>query len=101
MTDEPENATIRILQQIQATLADHTQRFERVDQRFENMQQQLDHRFDRVDREITDLLDNTIKSSGAASISLVRHENVQKQFAEMELELRELRSRLRKLEEKV
>jgi pantothenate kinase len=73
---------------------------ERMSGRFEQMQQQIDYRFDRVDRELTDLLDNTIKASGEASVALVRHENVQRQFAEMELEVRELKARIRKLEEK-
>jgi site-specific recombinase len=116
MADEADDAVIQILRQIQAKLSEHDRNFvglqeqmddrfehfqQHMDSRFERMQSQLDFRFDRVDRELTDLLDNTIKASGEASVSLVRHENVQRQFAEMELELRELRSRLRKLEEKV
>jgi hypothetical protein len=111
MAEDSESLTIQILRQIQANLSEvqaklveHDRRFEaldqRMDSRFERMQAQIDHRFDRVDHELTDLLDNTIKASGEASVALVRHENVQRQFAEMELELRELRLRLRKLEEK-
>jgi predicted nucleic acid-binding Zn-ribbon protein len=126
MAGEPDDLTIRILREIQASLVGHDARFQqidgrfeqidsrfeqidsrfveleqRMDSRFERMQTQIDHRFDRVDRELTDLLDSTIKASGAASVGLVRHENVQRQFAEMELELRDLRTRLKRLEEKV
>ena len=100
-----EDLTIQILRQIQAKLGDQDQRFERLearmDDRFERMQARIDHRFDRVDREITDLLDGTIKASGQASVALGRHENVQRQFVEMEMELRDLRARVRQLEEKV
>jgi chaperonin cofactor prefoldin len=102
---EETDLTIQILRQIQDKLGEHDRRFERLesrmDDRFERMQAQIDHRFDRVDREITELLDGTIKASGQASVSLVRHENVQRQFAEMEIELRELRVRLKAIEEKV
>jgi hypothetical protein len=133
MAGELEDATVLMLRQIQATLADHTLRFDqierrfdqverrfeqvdgrfeqiderfeefaaRMDRRFERMQGQMDYRFDKVDRQMTDLLDNTIKASGEASVALVRHGNVQRQFAEMELELRDLKERLRKLEERV
>ena len=109
---EESDLTIQILRQIQGTLGEHDRRFEQIDgrferlesrmnDRFERMQAQIDHRFDRVDREITDLLDNTIKASGQASVSLGRHENVQRQFVEMEVEIRELRARLKAIEEKV
>jgi hypothetical protein len=116
MADAPDDLTVRILREIQASLVGHDARFtqlerrfeqvdhrfeqleERMSGRFEQMQQQIDYRFDRVDRELTDLLDNTIKASGEASVALVRHENVQRQFAGMEV--RELKARIRKLEEK-
>jgi len=102
---EETDLTIQILRQIQTKLGEHDKRFgrieDRMDDRFERMQAQLDHRFDRVDRQITDALDSTIRASGQASVSLVRHENVQRQFVEMEVEIRELRARLKAIEEKV
>jgi hypothetical protein len=101
MAKDPADLTIQILREIQGSLSEVQTKLAEHDRRFDRMQQQIDHRFDRVDRELTDLLDNTIKASGEASVSLVRHENVQRQFAEMELELRELRARLQRLEEKV
>ena len=126
MAEQNDSLMIEILRQIQGTLAEHSRRFEQIDRRFEQMQarmderfeqvdgrfeqvdsrfermqRQIDHRFDRVDRELTELLDSTIRASGEASVSMVRHESVQRQFAEMELALRAVRERLQRLEEKV
>ncbi len=92
MADESDDLAIQILRQIQAKLGEHDQRFgqidqrfgglgQRMDSRFERVLAQIDHRFDRVDHELTGLLDNTIRASGGASVALVRHENVQRQFA--------------------
>ena len=115
MADEPESATIRILQQIQATLADHTRRFEQidgrfeqidarfeqVDRRFQRMQEQMDYRFDAVDRRLTEVLDTAITALGSAGHANVRHDNVQHQLSESQLDLRHVKDRLRRLEDRV
>ena len=94
MAKEPEDAVIEILKQIQSKLVEH-------DRRFERMQQQMDFRFDGVERKLGEVIDTTTKALGTAAVANVRHDSVSQHFAEMELELRDLRSRLRKLEEKV
>ncbi len=96
-----ENVTIQILQQIQATLADHSRRFEQIDRKFERMQQQMDHRFDGVERKLGEVMDATTKALGSSAVANVRHDTVQVHLAEMEIELRDLRARLRAVEEKV
>ena len=73
----------------------------RVDARFERMQTQIDHRFDQVDRRLSEVLDTAITALGSAGHSNVRHETVQHQIAEFELEIRDLKSRLQRLEERV
>ncbi len=108
MAEEPESAVIQILRQIQAKLVEHDRGFEQIDRRlehidrrFDGFQEQIDHRFDGVERKLGEVIDATTKALGAAAVANVRHDSVSQHFAEMELELRDLRSRLRKLEEKV
>ena len=91
---EESDLTIQILRQIQDKLVQH-------DRQFERMQAQIDHRFDLVDRRLSELVDGTVKALGTASIANVRHDSVQNQLAEVELELRDVKSRLRLLEERV
>ena len=101
MADEPNNAVIEILRQIQAKLVEHDGRFQSMDRRFKAMQEQIDYRFDGVDRKLGEVMDATTKALGSASIANVRHDSVQTHLAEVELELRDVRARLRQLEEKV
>lgn len=108
MAKEPQDAVLNILKQIQAKLLEHDQRFEQIDRRFEQidrrferMQEQIDHRFDLVDRRFDELTDASIKALGAASYANVRHDREQQHDAGVELELRDIRARLSKLEEKV
>jgi hypothetical protein len=100
MADESD-LTIQILRQIQAKLGEHDQRFEAIDRRFERVQAQMDFRFDAVERKLGEVIDSTAKALGTGAIANVRHDSVQNQLAEVELELRDLRSRLQRLEEKV
>ena len=97
MADEPEDVTIQILRQIQAKLGEHDERFTLIDRRFERMQQQLDHRFDGVERKLGEVIDATTKALGSAAVANVR----QIHLADVELELRDLRARLQRIEEKV
>jgi hypothetical protein len=112
MAREPQDATLQILRQIQSKLTDHDRHFEQLDERFErlqeqidrrfrSMQEQLDGRFDAVDRRLDELLDATITALGTASVANVRHERANRHDAEVELELRKRRARLKQLEEKV
>ena len=105
MASESENLTIQILQQIQATLADHSRRFEnmqqQMDRRFELLQQQMEFRFDAVERKIGEGVDATTVALGKAELANVRHDSTQVQLAGVEIELRAVRARLKALEEKV
>ncbi|MBN9304279.1 MAG: hypothetical protein BGO82_18055 [Devosia sp. 67-54] len=94
MANEADDAVIQILRQIQDKLVEH-------DRRFDRMQHQMDHRFDGVDRKLGEVIDATTKALGTAAIANVRHDSVQTQLAEVELEVRDLRARVRELEEKV
>jgi hypothetical protein len=93
MADESD-LTIQILREDQAKLAGH-------DRHFGRLQQQMDYRFDGVERKIGELIDGTTRALGTAAMANVRHDSVAQHFAEVELEPRGLRSRLQKLEEKV
>ncbi len=108
MAKDADNLTIQILRQIQEKLSEHDgrfgqidQRFEQIDRWFERMQEQLEHCFDGVERKVGELIDSTARALGTAAVAKVRHDSASQHFAEMELELRDMRSRLRKLEEKV
>jgi hypothetical protein len=101
MAEESESLTIEILRQIQSRLVDQEPRFEVVERRLERMQDQMDHRFDGVERKLGEVIDATTRALGTAAVSNVRHDGVQVHLAEMEIELRDLRSRVRQLEEKV
>ena len=99
MADSSNDLTIQILRQIQEKLGEHDKRFEQIDRRFERMQQQLDYRFDGVERKLGEVIDATTKAPGSAAVANVRHDSVQTHLAEVELELRDLRARLQRLEE--
>ena len=99
MAEETDSLTIQILREIQEKLVDHDRRFEQIDRRFERMQQQMDYRFDGVERKLGEVIDSTTKALGTAAVANVRHDSVQQHLAEVELELRDLRSRLQRLEE--
>ena len=108
MAREPQDAVLQILKQIQTKLGEHDQRFEQIDRRFEQidrrferMQEQIDHRFDAVDRRLEELMDAAIAALGTASVANIRHERAQRHDAEVDIELRKLRARLKSLEEKV
>jgi chromosome segregation ATPase len=52
MAEDPQDLTIRILREIQATLLNHDLRFEQIDRRFEQIDrrfEQLEGRFERTD----------------------------------------------------
>jgi hypothetical protein len=101
MADGPDNLTIQILRLIQADLGDVKQKLGEHDRRFERIEHQMDYRFDGVERKIGELIDTSTKALGTASVANVRHDSASQRFAELELELREMRDRLRRLEEKV
>jgi hypothetical protein len=76
-------AMIRILQNIQQTLADHTKRFDG-----------MERRFDRVDRHLDEMNDDVIAALGLSSHANVRNAGIQK-------EMDELKKRVERLEEKL
>jgi hypothetical protein len=96
-----EDLTIQILRQIQEKLADVQETLSQHDRDFGSLRDQMNRRFDASDLRIGELVDSTIKALGTSSIANVRHDSVQHHLAEVELELRELRSRLKRLEERV
>jgi hypothetical protein len=83
MAKEPMDAVMPILQQIQATLADHGR-----------LLREHTGSFKRIEVRLDELQDSVVTAIGLAAHSNVRHENVQRQ-------IEELRERVERLEEKV
>jgi hypothetical protein len=83
MAKQPDDMVIHILQQIQATLADHGRMHE-------------EHRqaFVRIERRLEEALDSSITAIGLASHANVRHGSVQEEIAD-------LKKRVERLEEKL
>ncbi len=82
MAKQPDDLVVRILRQIQATLADHTKQFKHIDERFERMEQQFD-----------DVHDGMITALGLASHANVRDQGLQR-------EINDIKKRLKRLEAK-
>jgi uncharacterized coiled-coil DUF342 family protein len=82
MAKQPEDMVVRLLRDIQHTLADHSRRFDQMDNRFDEMRRQLD-----------DLNDGTITALGLASHAHVRDDGIQK-------EIDDLKKRIKRLEAK-
>ena len=101
MADQPDNLTIQILREIQSDLGRVNQKLEDHDRRFDRMQAQIDNRIDGAERKIGELIEISTRALGKADVSIVRHDSAQYRFAEVEMELRELRGRIRELEDKV
>jgi chromosome segregation ATPase len=83
MTEQPDDMVPRILQNIQQTLADHTRRFDR-----------LDERFDRVEHQLQELNADAIAALRLATQVNVRSAGIQK-------EIDQLKKRVERLEEKL
>jgi predicted nucleic acid-binding Zn-ribbon protein len=83
MAKQPDDMVMRILQNIQQTLADHTRRFDGIDQRF-----------DRVERQLEESNADMIAALGLASHVNVRNAGIQK-------DIDELKKRVERLEEKL
>ena len=83
MAREPEDLVIRILREIQGTLSEHTQRFDRTDESLAQIERRLD-----------DVHQGMITSLGLAGHAHVRQDGVQK-------ELDELKQRIERLEERL
>ena len=82
MVKQPEGVVVRILRDIQHTLAGHTRRFDQVDQRF-----------DRLERRMDEVNEGMITALGLAGHAHVRNDRVQK-------ELDDLKKRVKRLEAK-
>jgi septal ring factor EnvC (AmiA/AmiB activator) len=82
MAREPEDVVVRILRQIQATQAEHSKQFVRMDERFERLEQQ-----------VGELNDDMMAALGLASHVNVREQNIQK-------EINDIKKRLKRLEAK-
>ena len=83
MAKQPEDLVMRILRDIQSTLADHTKSFDRIDQRFEGIERRLD-----------EMHDGMIAALGLGSHAQVRDESMKK-------EIEDLKRRVKRLEAKV
>jgi hypothetical protein len=83
MAKQPDDMVVRILQQIQATLADQNRMHE-------------EHRqaFDRIERRLDESLNTSITAIGLAGHANVRHGNVEEEIAD-------LKKRVERLEEKL
>jgi hypothetical protein len=82
MAKQPEDLVVRILRDIQQTLADHTKRFDTIDERF-----------DRVEHRLTDVNDGMVTALGLAGHAHVRDDSIQK-------EIDGLKKRVKRLEAK-
>ena len=71
MAREPEDAVMRILQQIQSALADHGRKLD-----------EHTKRFDQIDVQLQELRDGMVTSLGLSAHANVRHDNVQRQIEE-------------------
>ena len=76
MAKQPENLVLRILKEIQQTLAEHGRRF------------------NQLDRRLGDIHRGTLAELGLGTNAHVRHDTVRK-------ELEDIKKRLKRLEEKV
>ena len=83
MPKQPEDLTLRILKGIQATLSGHSKRFDRIDHRFEGLEQRLD-----------EINEGMIAALGLASHAHVRDDSMKK-------DLNDLKKRVKRLEAKV
>ena len=94
MANAPEDAVLLILQQIQATLADHGRAHAEHAKSFKRMEIPMD-----------ELQESMVSALGLAAHSNVRHENVQRQIEELAARVErldeELRQRVVRLEERV
>lgn len=65
MSEEPENHTIRLLQEMRAEMRE---RFDKVDERFEEIDkrfEQIDKRFDKIDSDVAQLSETSGKTIDA------------------------------------
>lgn len=76
---EPADAVMRILQQIQETLADHSPRFDRID-----------GRFDKMDRRLDEMHDSTITALGLAGHANIRHDGVSERLEDLTRRIEDL-----------
>jgi septal ring factor EnvC (AmiA/AmiB activator) len=83
MPKQPEDLTLRILKGIQATLSEHSKRFDRIDHRFEGLGQRLD-----------EINEGMIAALGLASHAHVRDDSMKK-------DINDLKKRIKRLEAKV
>jgi septation ring formation regulator EzrA len=83
MARQPDDAVIRILQEIQSTLAEHGR-----------MHKEHRQAFGRIERRLDELHESTITALGLASHANVRHSTVQD-------EIEDLKRRVEQLEEKL
>jgi len=72
MAKPPEDLVVRILRDIQSTLADHGKRFDRIDQRFDGLGQRLDEPNEA-----------TITALGLASHAHVRDDSMKKDINDL------------------
>jgi cell division protein FtsB len=73
MAKQPEELVVRILRDIQRTLADHTKQFEAVDRRFDAIEQRLD-----------DMNDGLVAALGLTTRVEIRQNALAKRVAELE-----------------
>jgi tetrahydromethanopterin S-methyltransferase subunit G len=82
MAKQPEDLVVRILRDIQRTLAEHTKKFEAVDRRFDEIEQRLD-----------DMNNGVVAALGLTSRADIRHEAVDKRLKELETAVARLGNR--------
>jgi hypothetical protein len=73
MAKQPEDLVVRILRDIQRTLAEHTKKFEAVDRRL-----------DEIDRTLGHMNGNVVIALGLATRANIRHDSVDERLEELE-----------------
>jgi septal ring factor EnvC (AmiA/AmiB activator) len=82
MAKQVDDLTLRVLKDIQASLSEHSKRFDRLDQRFDGLERRLD-----------EINDGMVAALGLASHAHVREDSMKK-------EIDDLKKRVKRLEAK-
>ena len=82
MPKQPSDLVLRILKDIQGTLAENRKRFDQIDQRF-----------DRIDQRLDEINDGMITGLGLAGHANVRHESVRKEIDEPKRRIKRLEAK--------
>lgn len=98
MSEEPENHTIRLLQEMRAEMRE---RFDKVDERFEEIDkrfEQIDKRFDKIDSDVAQLSETSGKTIDAVLALSKDVEQVKETSSLVDARLNTIDGRLARIE---